>query len=229
MTRDTRDRLIDIGTRLLALGYFGTLCWLALRSAIKVAPAVLAGTASDADLRTLLVKATAVAFSGLLVWVYLFRSRPVRKSRGLLPRVTALLNAVILPAAMVLPVGLRLLPSTASTTVAVTGFVLVGIGHLGAAIVLGFLGRSFSILPEARTLVTRGPYAWVRHPLYAVELFAVAGVAMQAWNWLTAIVVALQLLVMLARMRFEEQVLEAEFPEYADYRKRTKRLIPGIW
>lgn len=56
-----------------------------------------------------------------------------------------------------------------------------------------------------------------------------AGVAMQAWNWLTAIVVALQLLVMLARMRFEEQVLEAEFPEYADYRKRTKRLIPGIW
>lgn len=229
MTRDTRDRLIDIGTRLLALGYFGALCWLALQSAIKVAPAVLGGTASDADLRTLLVKATAVAFSGLLVWVYLFRSRPVRKSLGLLPRVTALLNAVILPAAMVLPVGLRLLPSTASTTVVVAGFVLVGFGHLGAAIVLGFLGRSFSILPEARKLVTRGPYARVRHPLYAVELLAVAGIAMQNWNWLTAIVVGLQLVVMLARMRFEEQVLEAQFPEYADYRKRTKRLIPGIW
>lgn len=148
MTRDTRDRLIDIGTRLLALGYFGTLCWLALQSAIKVAPAVVGGTASDADLRTLLVKATAVAFSGLLVWVYLFRSRPVRKSRGLLPRVTALLNAVILPAAMVLPVGLRLLPSTASTTMAVTGFVLVGVGHLGAAIVLGFLGGPSASCPR---------------------------------------------------------------------------------
>lgn len=229
MAPDTRGRLIDVGTRILALAYFGFLCWTAAVSALKVAPAVLAGTAGDAEVRTLLVKATAVAFSGLLVGVYLFRGRPVRQARGLLPRVTALANAVVLPAAMVLPAGLGWVPSTASTRVAVGGFILVGVGHLVAAIVLGFLGRSFSILPEARKLVTHGPYRVVRHPLYAAELFAVAGIAMQHWSWWVALMVVAQLAVLLGRMHFEEQVLGAEFPEYAAYRARTKRLIPGVW
>lgn len=229
MGPDTRGRLIDVGTRVLALVYFGFICWIAAVAALKVAPAVYAGTAGEAEFRTLLVKATAVAFSGLLVGVYLFRGRPVRQARGLLPRATALLNAVVLPAAMVLPAGLGWVPSTASTRVAVAGFVLVGVGHLVAVVVLGFLGRSFSILPEARKLVTHGPYHVVRHPLYAAELFAVAGIAMQYWSWWVALMVVAQLGVLLGRMHFEEQVLGAEFPEYAAYRARTKRLIPGVW
>lgn len=229
MARVDRGRWIDLGTRILAVAYFGFLCWLAGSAALKVAPAVFAGTATDAGTRTLLVKATAVAFSGLLVGVYLFRGRPTRQARGLVPRVTALLNAVVLPAAMVFPAGLGWVPSTASTGVAVTGLILVGVGHLVAAIVLGFLGRSFSIFPEARKLVTHGPYAVVRHPLYAAELFAVAGIAMQHWSWWVALMVVAQLGVLLGRMHFEEQVLGAEFPEYAAYRARTKRLIPGVW
>ena len=229
MGPDIRGRLIDGASRALALAYFGLLFWIAAAASLKVAPAVFAGTAGEAEVRTLLVKATAVAFSGLLVGVYLFRGRPVRQAQGLLPRVTALLNAVVLPAAMVFPAGLGWVPSTASTRVAVAGFVLVGVGHLVAVVVLAFLGRSFSILPEARKLVTHGPYRIVRHPLYAAELFAVAGIAMQHWSWWVALMVVAQLGVLLGRMHFEEQVLGAEFPEYAAYRARTKRLIPRVW
>jgi protein-S-isoprenylcysteine O-methyltransferase Ste14 len=41
------------------------------------------------------------------------------------------------------------------------------------------LGRSISILPQARQLVTSGPYAFVRHPLYLGEMTAMLGIAMQ--------------------------------------------------
>jgi protein-S-isoprenylcysteine O-methyltransferase Ste14 len=44
---------------------------------------------------------------------------------------------------------------------------LIVVGHLLAVYALAWLGRSFSIMAEARRLVTDGPYAVVRHPLYS--------------------------------------------------------------
>jgi protein-S-isoprenylcysteine O-methyltransferase Ste14 len=105
---------------------------------------------------------------------------------------------------------------------------LIGIGSLASALVLWRLGKSFSIMPEARKLVTGGPYAYARHPLYTVEMITIAGTALQfqaPWSWLLALVV---IALLWARTNFEEQVLERTFPEYADYRARTKRFIPGV-
>jgi len=106
--------------------------------------------------------------------------------------------------------------------------VLIGVGSLGSALVLWRLGKSFSILPEARKLVTGGPYAYVRHPLYSVEIITILGTALQfaaPWSWIIAAIVVLLLWI---RSHFEEQVLEQTFPEYAAYRARTKRFIPGV-
>ena len=106
--------------------------------------------------------------------------------------------------------------------------VLIGVGSLGSALVLWRLGKSFSILPEARKLVTGGPYAYVRHPLYSVEIITILGTALQfaaPWSWIIAVIVVVLLWI---RSHFEEQVLAESFPEYADYRQRTKRFIPGI-
>src|SRR5450756_274814 len=47
------------------------------------------------------------------------------------------------------------------------------------ALTLSFLGRSFSVMPEARRLVTSGPYSIVRHPLYLFELLGVVGILLQ--------------------------------------------------
>jgi protein-S-isoprenylcysteine O-methyltransferase Ste14 len=89
-----------------------------------------------------------------------------------------------------------------------------------------FLGRCFGVLPEARGLVTRGPYGIVRHPVYLGELGAAAGLALGAPAARNLIALAALAAAQLVRMRLEERALEAAFPEYAAYAARTPRLLP---
>jgi protein-S-isoprenylcysteine O-methyltransferase Ste14 len=90
------------------------------------------------------------------------------------------------------------------------------------------LGRCFGVLPEARGLVTRGPYGVVRHPVYLGELAACAGLVLaapSAWNFFVgAVFVGAQAL----RMRLEENELGEHFPEYASYAAETPRLLPRL-
>jgi protein-S-isoprenylcysteine O-methyltransferase Ste14 len=91
------------------------------------------------------------------------------------------------------------------------------------------LGLSFSLIPQARKLVTSGPYAIVRHPLYLVEEAAVAGILLQ-YAWFAALpFLILHVTVQIRRMQLEEKVLQKAFPEYAVYALKTPRLIPGVW
>ena len=81
---------------------------------------------------------------------------------------------------------------------------------------------------EDAPLVTRGPYRLVRHPIYAaLWVFAWTGVATNA----TPLNVALGLVIaacLLARMLLEEAELRRRYPEYADYARRTKRILPFV-
>jgi protein-S-isoprenylcysteine O-methyltransferase Ste14 len=90
------------------------------------------------------------------------------------------------------------------------------------------LGRCFGVLPEARGLVTRGPYRWVRHPVYLGELGAAAGLVIGAPNARNAVAMAALVGAQLVRMRLEERALAGAFPEYAAYAARTPRLLPAI-
>jgi protein-S-isoprenylcysteine O-methyltransferase Ste14 len=69
----------------------------------------------------------------------------------------------------------------------------------------------------------------VRHPLYLAEELAIIGLAMQFFSWATALVLAVQIAFQLRRMHNEEAVLAESFPEYAAYRQRTARLLPGVY
>jgi protein-S-isoprenylcysteine O-methyltransferase Ste14 len=107
--------------------------------------------------------------------------------------------------------------------------ILLAGGLIFAIASLAFLGRCFGILPDVRGLVTRGPYRFVRHPLYLGELTALLGIALGADRW--ALAVPLWLIcaaLQLVRTGYEERSLRAEFPEYGQYAERTKRLIPGV-
>jgi protein-S-isoprenylcysteine O-methyltransferase Ste14 len=157
----------------------------------------------------------------LLMWV---RPPPRAHANGILPGAIAF-------AATYLPWLLLFFPRERVTPFA-AGISALASLLAGATLVFSllYLGRSFSIVPQARGLVTSGPYAIVRHPLYLAEEMAIAGVIFYyASSLLVLPLLLLHLMLQLQRIRYEERVLQGVFPEYDSYSKRTARLLPGIW
>ena len=164
----------------------------------------------------------AMLFDLLLVWLLLVRDKPVLRAKGLLPRACAV-------AGTFLGVGILQLPlAPLDLGMQIIAALLVGLGSLGSVWALWRLGKSFSIMPEARVLVTSGAYSKVRHPLYAVEIITIIGTALQfAQPW--AVLIGAGVVAMLViRTVYEERVLVEAYPEYVAYRARTKRFIPGL-
>jgi protein-S-isoprenylcysteine O-methyltransferase Ste14 len=94
---------------------------------------------------------------------------------------------------------------------------------------LRFLGRNVSVLAQARSVVDRGPYRWVRHPLYTGEIVSSLGVAL-AMNSLAALACWLVLCgLQVYRALREEEVLLNALPDYREYRLRTAALVPGVF
>jgi protein-S-isoprenylcysteine O-methyltransferase Ste14 len=93
---------------------------------------------------------------------------------------------------------------------------------------IAYLRRSFSIIPEARRLVTGGPYKLSRHPVYLGEITTAIGVNLATGGWLTAIAIAYFIGCELLRIRWEERILAATFPnDYPAYARRVPRYLPN--
>ena len=158
-----------------------------------------------------------ILFCLLTVWTLLARETAVKRIGGALPRICAVAGTFLGVAILRLPVPQLGLPMQALCVL------LTGLGSLGSFVALWKLGRSFSIVPEARRLVTSGPYGWARHPLYAAEIVTVLGLSLQYQQPWAALLGAAVIALQVARTMFEERVLAEAFPEYADYRRRVKR------
>ncbi len=159
-------------------------------------------------------------FVALLAVLPLFRHRPIAKSAALVPRFAALVTVVIPPFCVLLESAP---PNLWCNLVEVAAGVSASI--LGV-LTLSFLGRSFSVMPEARRLVTSGPYSIVRHPLYLFELLGVVGILLQVRSLPGVLLLGLIVVLQIARARWEEGVLVHAFPEYAAYREKVPFLIP---
>ena len=93
---------------------------------------------------------------------------------------------------------------------------------------LAYLRRSFSIIPEARRLVTGGPYSLSRHPVYLGEIVAAVGINLATAGWPSALAIVYFIVCEILRMRWEERVLERAFPdEYPTYARRVARYFPN--
>jgi protein-S-isoprenylcysteine O-methyltransferase Ste14 len=95
------------------------------------------------------------------------------------------------------------------------------------------LAQNWSPLLEVRegnTLVTGGPYRFVRHPMYSAGFVVNIGVSVISANWLAAAgLLAGMLIVFGFRVRDEEQMMIDAFgDEYRDYMRRTGRLVPRL-
>ena len=81
-----------------------------------------------------------------------------------------------------------------------------------------------------QTLVDTGPYALVRHPMYAAALPMLAGMPLALGSWWGLVPMLLIGLILGWRMTDEERVLAEELPGYANYRERVRwRLVPGVY
>jgi protein-S-isoprenylcysteine O-methyltransferase Ste14 len=111
------------------------------------------------------------------------------------------------------------------------GLALVGLG-IGLAIWARLhLGRNWGMpmsLKQDPELVTSGPYAYVRHPIYTGIILAVLGSVLVSVWWIPAFVLFCGYFVWSAKT--EEKIMLKQFPDrYPGYMKRTKMLIPFVW
>jgi protein-S-isoprenylcysteine O-methyltransferase Ste14 len=158
-----------------------------------------------------------IAFNLMAVYLIVMRSNPVKRSKGLLPNACGFVGTF-------LSVGIPYVgPATLPFGLQVVSTLLLVVGSIGSFMVLAKLGRSFSILPEARTLVTSGPYTIARHPLYAMEIVSILGMAMLYRQPAASLLSVGVVLMLVVRSHFEEKILTEAYPEYAQYRTRVKR------
>jgi protein-S-isoprenylcysteine O-methyltransferase Ste14 len=93
---------------------------------------------------------------------------------------------------------------------------------------LGGGGPGIAIPPER--IVERGPYRWLRNPMYLGHLIFFAGLALTLGSWIGAVVLAFHAVWFDRRVREDETRLAERFgASYADYCRRVKRWIPGVY
>jgi protein-S-isoprenylcysteine O-methyltransferase Ste14 len=160
----------------------------------------------------------------LIAVSFLVRGRARASAPGAAARVVAYANSFlvmvfILVASRVQPEWLRPTPEPALRT---AGAVLWLAGAVLCLWPLWYLRRSFSLEPEARSLVTTGPYRLARHPIYTVYLLINAGILLRHLTLPLAVVLGVWVALLLVRVRYEEGVLAAAFPEYPEYRRRVR-------
>jgi protein-S-isoprenylcysteine O-methyltransferase Ste14 len=114
------------------------------------------------------------------------------------------------------------------------GGVLIVLGFLATMPV--FLANSFAApvvrIQEERGqhVIDTGPYAIVRHPMYAAAILYLVGMPFLLGSWIGLFFVPLYIAGMAPRALAEERLLAHELPGYADYLRRVRwRLIPGLW
>jgi protein-S-isoprenylcysteine O-methyltransferase Ste14 len=88
---------------------------------------------------------------------------------------------------------------------------------------------NFNITPDLKPngqLIKRGPYRWIRHPMYSAILLVTLSLVLTEFSWWRLGFWLTLLVNLLIKLTYEEHLLSQRFATYTAYQKRTKRLLP---
>ena len=218
------ERLSFIVGRALLLGVFGFLVAIQGELAVAGLQQAFRGELNRSESMYLLNRILTLGFFAFLLAIYLIRSKAVARDHNPVAVVAALVGSFI-------RYGLFLVPSQPRSTnvwVLALSDICLATGMIWALYSLTYLRNRFSIVPEARGLVTAGPYELVRHPIYLGEITAGFGLVLPVLFTWDALVFAVFVAAQMTRIYFEERVLRSTYPQYEAYAGRTRRLIPFV-
>jgi protein-S-isoprenylcysteine O-methyltransferase Ste14 len=205
----------------------GSLCVLAAVAQAQIAFGVLVdgpppGAHGQSHLWLAAQKGYTSVFYVLVAYLFTVRAQRIGPRAGLVGSVVALAGTFVLSLQGFLP---TVDPSPERT---IPSVLIMSVGMVLVLFSLLNLGRFFGVFPEARGLAKNGPYRYVRHPLYLAEIIIAAGAILPALSpWTFGLLIAFVVL-QYARAILEERALTAAIPEYAEYKRHTWRIIPGI-
>jgi protein-S-isoprenylcysteine O-methyltransferase Ste14 len=132
-----------------------------------------------------------------------------------------------LSALVFIALNVPLFKMTILSYIAIIGSILLGIWALWT-----IHPQRVNILPVPHpngVLVTHGPYAVIRHPMYTAQLFAALVAAIESALWLNAGVWLLYMVLLVMKAAYEEQGLVKQFSDYREYQQKTWRLVPFLY
>ena len=116
--------------------------------------------------------------------------------------------------------------------VEIAGFVLVALGYLIYFAVFRentYAGATIDVV-SGQEVISTGPYAIVRHPMYVGLLALLLGTPLALGSWWGLVTFAPMLLILNARIRFEERFLTRSLPGYTEFCRRIRyRVVPFVW
>jgi protein-S-isoprenylcysteine O-methyltransferase Ste14 len=164
-----------------------------------------------------------VCFYSLVVFLYFIRNTAKSTTDSLIAKTIAVIASFL---AFAIPFLSS--PSDNSDIMLFADLVTI-FGMVFSIYSLSALGRSFSIIPQARTLVQTGPYKLVRHPLYLGEFISLLGIVLARFSISVMTIFCLIIALQIYRALQEERLLVGIFPEYEFYSLKKARFIPGIF
>src|SRR5262249_51966981 len=122
--------------------------------------------------------------------------------------------------------------SRVSPGVSIAGDALVALSFMVFYVVLKENSYSGSTVQtfERQRVISTGPYALIRHPMYAGALVMIVGVALALGSWWALAFLPFTILVLIWRILDEEQLLKRDLPGYTEYTHSMRyRLVPHLW
>lgn len=159
-------------------------------------------------------------------------SRP-RAEKEAIQKLIQLLASLAFIGTLVLPsLDLRYHWSHVSSVFVVAGDAVVAFGFFAVFIVYRentFASATIEVVPKQRVIST-GPYAVIRHPMYAGALFMLFGTPLALGSWRGLVMFIPMTLVIAWRLLDEERHLRKSLPGYTEYCEKIRfRLIPHVW